>query len=42
VGSNSSTASTVCSATPSSQVNLQQGFDPRLRLTSFSATGQVP
>lgn len=42
LGSSSSTASTDCSTTPSSTVNAQQQFDPRLRLTGFSSTGQVP
>ncbi len=42
LGSNSSTTSIGCSALPSSQMNLQQGFDKRLRVTSFSSTGQVP
>lgn len=42
LGSNSSTASTACSATPSPTINAQQQFDTRMRLTRFSSTGQVP
>jgi len=42
LGSNSGTASSGCSTGPSSQINLQQVFDPRLRVTSFSSTGQIP
>lgn len=41
LGSSSNTALTSCS-TPSSTINVQQQFDSRLRLTSFSSSGQVP
>jgi len=39
-GSNSQTAATGCD-TSSSSINLKQGFDNRLRVTGFAATGQV-
>lgn len=42
LGSNAATASSGCDTTPSSLIHLQHGFDNRLRITSFSATGQVP
>lgn len=42
LGSSSSTASTNCSASPSSTMNPQQVFDSRMRVTNFSSTGQVP
>lgn len=44
LGSNSSSVQSGCSSTLPSQpfINLQQGFDSRMRLTSFSSTGQVP
>ena len=44
LGSTSSTASTGCSTNPSSSLpgNLLQQFSPRLWVTSYAATGQVP
>ena len=42
LGSSSATASSACGTTPSSLVNLQQSFSPRLWVKSFTATGQVP
>ena len=42
LGANSSTASSGCGTTPNSTVNLQQVYVPRLWVTNFSASGQVP
>jgi len=42
LGSNSSSPSSGCGASPSSPINLQQTFDKRMRVTNFSSTGQVP
>jgi YD repeat-containing protein len=44
LGSTSSTASSGCSNNPSSSIpgNLQQVFSPRLWVTNYAATGQVP
>lgn len=42
MGSNSSTASTGCSSTSSSAINVTQSYSPRLWLQSIKATGQIP
>lgn len=42
LGANSASASSACGASPTSTVNLQQVFVPRLWVTNFSAFGQVP
>jgi hypothetical protein len=42
LGSNSSSASTSCSSTPSSTINLIQSYTNRLWINSTSATGQIP
>jgi YD repeat-containing protein len=42
LGSNSSTASTSCGSTPSSAINITQGYTNRLWVNSISATGQIP
>jgi YD repeat-containing protein len=42
MGSSSSAASTLCSSTPSSAINITQGYTNRLWANSISATGQIP
>jgi YD repeat-containing protein len=42
MGSFSSSASTACSSTPSSPINITQGYTNRLWVNSISATGQIP
>jgi YD repeat-containing protein len=41
-GSNSASAASGCGTAPASTINLQQIFGPRLWLTNFTASGQVP
>jgi YD repeat-containing protein len=42
MGSSSPTASTSCGSTPSSPINITQGYTNRLWVNSISATGQIP
>jgi YD repeat-containing protein len=42
MGSSSSAASTSCSSTPSSAINITQGYTNRLWANSISVTGQIP
>jgi YD repeat-containing protein len=42
MGSSSSTVSTSCGTSPSSPINITQGYTNRLWLNSISATGQIP
>jgi hypothetical protein len=42
MGSNSASASSGCGTTPSSPINVTQGYTNRLWVNSVSATGQIP
>jgi len=42
MGSTSTSASTACSATPTSPINLTQGYTNRLWVNSITASGQIP
>lgn len=42
MGSTSTAASTACSATPASPINVTEGYTNRLWVNSVSATGQIP
>jgi hypothetical protein len=42
MGSSSSTPSTSCGSTPTSPINVTQGYTNRLWVNSIAATGQIP